>query len=206
MATITQLQAIKQPPLTLHPTVLFEEYPTVHVMHTHNVSTIAAPVLMTHKQDLPNAPDSSDKEYLIQMIHEFIDACPNSCLHINNMDCYTEICNVLGGDLKTTWDDTIQGTAATDHTSANFPVIVTTSFIIFFWLTSSKFNKSISTKPSNPMTWTATLLPVILIFSTPCHNISLVLVAMNCLQMLWPKRMLTTSCSLVLLRLNTRCV
>ena len=58
--------------------------------------------------DVPFAPDSQDKEHLLRVIHEYRDAIQPSRLNITNaQEIYDNFRLTLGGDLCTTWDQTI---------------------------------------------------------------------------------------------------
>ena len=58
MAAIAKLQVLKQAPLLITPSLLFEDYPTICVSSTH---TDATNNQVEHKADLPFCPDPSDK-------------------------------------------------------------------------------------------------------------------------------------------------
>ena len=94
-------QIRKQPPFTLLPTILYEEYSTTRLTHQF---ADAAGNQVTRKYDVPFCPDQSDKERVVRTIHEFIYACDNDRLHVNDADRYTKLTEVLGGDLRVSWN------------------------------------------------------------------------------------------------------
>ena len=121
MSTVAKLQALKTPVILLATNIPFSEYPTTHVAHTHNAGTLADHRDLTNKLDLPFCPDSSDKERLLRTIHEFQDGCIDARLHVATTHRYTLIREVLGGDLRTTWDTYVATIADADRNDANWP-------------------------------------------------------------------------------------
>ena len=127
----------KQPPFTLHPTILFEDYPTTRLVNTWEVPARAAvaanaaavpPVVavearaaydITRKLDVPLCPDQSNKERVVRTLHEYIHHCDDARLHLHDADRYSKVQDVLGGDLRSTWN--ALNIPAADQTDANFP-------------------------------------------------------------------------------------
>lgn len=112
MSAVSYFRATKQPPFHLKQAIPFEEYTTVRITHTFTNATTSANE--TRKLDVPFCPDSSDKERLVRCIHEYIDACDTARLHCSDADRYTHMRDILGGDLRTTWD-----TVAASRTTKN---------------------------------------------------------------------------------------
>lgn len=113
MAAFRQRNAAKQPPFTLHPTLLFEEYPTTRLVNTWHVPAVPAQVGpppveardahdITRKYDVPFCPDQSDKERVVRTLHEYTRICDDHHLHLHNGDRYDKVSDVIGGDLRTT--------------------------------------------------------------------------------------------------------
>lgn len=107
----------KQPPFTLQPTILYEEYSTTRLTNEFD----DAGNRVTRKYEVPFCPDQSDKERVVRTIHEFLYACDDARLHVAIADRYTKLTEVLGGDLRVTWNDILNGIDAADRTVANFP-------------------------------------------------------------------------------------
>ena len=108
---ISKFQAAKHGPFKLQAEIPFEEYSTVRVVYTHEATAATAhvaAVMETRKEDLPFAPDPSDKERVIRVLYEFTDACGDARLHIHNADRYTALRKVIGGTLKSSWDTIVQ--------------------------------------------------------------------------------------------------
>ena len=93
---MTNRYVTKQPPISLTPAILFEDYPTVRVSYQPDNDTPAK------KADLPYCPDVSDNERALRVISEFQDARVR--LEIPYEDAYTKIREVLGGGLRHSWD------------------------------------------------------------------------------------------------------
>ena len=137
MAAVAKLHALKQPPIPLNQVVPFADYPTVRVVAVHTTGADANRVEHTRKLDIPFCPDASDKERLLRVLHEFNDACADARLHIAWADRYTKIRDVLGGDLRTAWDNHINGIQVADCTQANWPEHVRQ--FVRFYLPSNAF-------------------------------------------------------------------
>ena len=121
MAAATASLLQREPPMPLKPTLLFEEYTTIRIEYTHHPPIAgggAAPAPITRKCDVIFCPDSSDKERLLRVINEYIDACDDHLLHIHDNDRYINFAQVIGGSLKMTWTEII---TITNRTDANFP-------------------------------------------------------------------------------------
>ena len=119
MAAYRSNQVTKQPPFTLQPTILYEEYSTTRLTHEFNEGNPA--VRVTRKYDVPFCPDQSDKERVVRTIHEFLYACDDARLHIDGPNRYTKLTEVLGGDLRVTWNEILGNIDAADRTVPNFP-------------------------------------------------------------------------------------
>ena len=53
-----------------------------------------------HKMCLPVCDDSSNKELLLCVVDQFLEATHDHCLHLNHSsDCCTKFCSILGGNL-----------------------------------------------------------------------------------------------------------
>eukprot|EP00536_Pseudo-nitzschia_multiseries_P002427 jgi/Psemu1/5506/gm1.5506_g len=130
MSAVAQLQAAKQAPFFFKPKVRYEDYPTVRLVHSvtryisstpaaaSTASTPSTPgatlppppppppttASSVKKQDTTFCPDSSDSERLIRVLVDFIDAVGPHNLNIKNDAKHYKLCEVLGGDLKHTWD------------------------------------------------------------------------------------------------------
>ena len=107
------------------PTLLFEEYTMIHIEYTHHPPIAgggAAPTPITRKRDDVFCPDSSDKERLLHVINEYIDACDDHLLHIHDNDRYVNFAQVIGGSLKMTWTEiiTTHQPLIANRTDANF--------------------------------------------------------------------------------------
>eukprot|EP00537_Pseudo-nitzschia_pungens_P013891 CAMPEP_0172395118 /NCGR_PEP_ID=MMETSP1061-20121228/18225_1 /TAXON_ID=37318 /ORGANISM="Pseudo-nitzschia pungens, Strain cf. pungens" /LENGTH=167 /DNA_ID=CAMNT_0013126607 /DNA_START=47 /DNA_END=550 /DNA_ORIENTATION=- len=125
MAAIAQLQATKQPPIPFKALLNYEEYPTTRLVHRVALPPPAAALaaataanaptpddtIVLKKQDTTFCPDSTDKERLIRVIEDFIDAADKSNLDIHDTDRHKKARNVFGGDLKHSWDAVIAGNA-----------------------------------------------------------------------------------------------
>ena len=122
MSAVTKLQALKTPIIPLVMNIPFSEYLTTHVAHTYNAGTHTNHRDITNKLDLPYCPDFSDKECLLHTIHEFQDGCIDTRLHVATAHHYTLICEVLGSDLRTTWDTYVATITNTDRTDTNWPM------------------------------------------------------------------------------------
>ena len=151
MSAVAKLQALKPPVIPLVANVPFSEYPTTRVVHTHNAGTVAACHDVTNKLDLPFCPDSSNKERLLRTIHEFQDSCIDARLHVATTHHYTLIREVLGGDLRTTWDTYVATIADADRNDDNWPTHVRTYLRNFlpanaFLLQGEYLNQSIKPK------------------------------------------------------------
>ena len=112
--------------MPLKPTLLFEEYTTIHIEYTHHHPIAGggtAPTPITWKRDVVFCPDSSDKERLLRIINEYIDACDDHLLHIQDNDRCVNFAQVIGGSLKMTWTEfiTTHQPLITNRTDANFP-------------------------------------------------------------------------------------
>ena len=79
----------KQPPFTLQPTILYEDYSTTRLVNEFTQGAGADQVRVTRKYDVPFCPDQSDKERVVRTIHEFIYACHDDRLHIDGPGRYT---------------------------------------------------------------------------------------------------------------------
>ena len=151
MSAVAKLQALKTPTIPLVTNIPFSEYPTMHMAHTYNAGIHADSHDITNKLDLPYCPDSSDKECLLHTIHEFQDGCIDTWLHVATAHRYTLICEVLGGDLHTTWDTYVTTSANADCTDANWPTHMRTYLCNFlpanmFLLQGEYLNQSIKPK------------------------------------------------------------
>ena len=151
MSAVAKLQALKTPVIPLVANVPFSEYPTTCVSYTHNAGTLAACRDVTNKLDLPFCPDSSDKECLLRTIHEFQDGCIDTRLHVDTPHRYTLIREVLGGDLRTTWDTYVATIADADRNDDNWPTHMRTYLRNFlpanaFLLQGEYLNQSIKPK------------------------------------------------------------
>ena len=151
MSAVAKLQALKTPVIPLVTNIPFSEYPTMHVAHTYNAGTLANRHDVTNKLDLPFCPDSSDKERLWRTIHEFQDGCIDARLHESIAHHYTLIREVLGGNLRTTWDTYVATIADADHNDANWPTHIRTYLRNFlptnaFLLQGEYLNQSIKPK------------------------------------------------------------
>lgn len=128
MAAQRQLAAAKQPPFTLHPTLLYEEYPTTRLVHTWHVAAVQAAAGVaareahdvTRKHDVPFCPDQSDKERVVRTLHEYVRVCNDAYLHLHDADRYAKVSDVLGGDLRITWDALLTNIQAAARVDANF--------------------------------------------------------------------------------------
>ena len=112
MSAIAALVASRSPSLYIHASIPYEEYTTVCLSHSwdENAGTAAHPrwVTRTRNADVPFAPDSQDKECLLRVVHEYRDAIQHSCLNITDaQEIYDNFRLTLGGDLCTTWDQTV---------------------------------------------------------------------------------------------------
>ena len=112
MSAVAAIVASRQPSIHLRPALPFEEYTTVRLSHSwdENAGDGANPrwTTRTRKADVPFAPDASDKERLLRVVHEYKDSIQDSRLHFTTGDdVYDNFRLVLGGDLRTTWDQTI---------------------------------------------------------------------------------------------------
>ena len=121
MASLLQ----REPPMPLKPTLLFKEYTMVCIEYTHHPPIAgggAAPARITQKRDVVFCPDSSDKERLLRVINEYVDACDDHLLHIHNNDHYVNFAQVIGGSLKMTWTEVIatHQPLVANRTDANF--------------------------------------------------------------------------------------
>ena len=115
-------QARRRPQFNLRPTILYEDYPKIKLCHTYTpASTPGDAHHITNRQDVAFCPDGSDKEHLVRTLHEFVHACRDNRLHINNEDRYVELRHVLGGDLRRAWDHLVDTFEEGDLTNANFP-------------------------------------------------------------------------------------
>ena len=128
MAAQRQLTAAKQPPFTLHQTLLYEDYPTTCLVHTWHVAAVQAAAGVaareahdiTRKYDVPFCPDQSDKERVIRTLHEFVRVCADDYLHLHDEERYNKVSDVLGGDLRITWDALRTNILQVNRTDANF--------------------------------------------------------------------------------------
>lgn len=113
--TMSGIARYRQPPLPLKADLLYENYPTTRVTYTFATEGRGerGAISVTRKQELPFAPDASDKERLIRVLHEYNEACSDSLLHIHDRDRHTKAREVLRGDLKASWENTIMDVAAT---------------------------------------------------------------------------------------------
>ena len=125
MSAVAKLQALKTPVIPLVTNILFSEYPTTRVAHIYNAGTLADCRNVTNKLYLPFCPDSSDKDRLLRTIHEFQDGCIDARFHVSITHRYTLIREVLGGDLRTTWDTYVATIADADRNDANCPTTLT---------------------------------------------------------------------------------
>eukprot|EP00536_Pseudo-nitzschia_multiseries_P010168 jgi/Psemu1/25220/gm1.25220_g len=111
MSTITQLQAGEQPPIPFKPTILYQDYPK----HSPCPLSTATPPLpppppnisghTLKKQDTTFCPNATDKERLICIIEDFIDAVNTANLNIHDsVKHHHKARDILGGDLKHPWD------------------------------------------------------------------------------------------------------
>ena len=107
MASLVTACAHRAPPFSLKPTLLSSSYATVRLTHTfaNPVPQAAAGSTVTRKVDMIYCKDTSDKEYFIRTIHEFLDACSDACLNANNTHRWALFRQVLGGDLRITYDE-----------------------------------------------------------------------------------------------------
>ena len=118
MSAVAAVVASRQPSIHLRSTLSFEEYSTVRLSHSwdEDAGTPAAPrwTTRTRKADVPFAPDATDKERLLRVVHEYKDSLVPSRLNFTQgPDIYDNFRLVLGGDLRTTWDQTITELEAT---------------------------------------------------------------------------------------------
>ena len=111
----------------MKPLLSFEDYTTVHIEYTHTSPAVVGPPAVaaqdiTCKRDVVFCPDTTDKERLLRVIDEYLDACNDTLLHIHDADRYIHFRQVLGGSLKTTWDTivTTHRNAFAHRTDANF--------------------------------------------------------------------------------------
>ena len=98
----------KDLPLFLKPLLPFEDYTMVCIMYTHTVTAVAGPPAVaaydiTRKHDVPFCPDPSDKEWLLHVIDEYMENCPDNILHIHDANCYENFCQIIGGSMKAAW-------------------------------------------------------------------------------------------------------
>ena len=112
MSAIAALVASCSPSLFIRASIPYEEYTTVRLSHSwdENAGPAAHPcwVTRTRKADVPFAPNSQDKERLLRVVHEYHDAIQPSHLNITDaQEIYDNFRLTLGGDLCTTWDQTI---------------------------------------------------------------------------------------------------
>ena len=113
----TRREHLKTPPILLHAQILFEDYSTVSLTHTYE-----HPVGTEHRQkeDLVFAPDPSDAECVLRVLDEFTQACAADRLHIDHGARYTHLSRVLGGSLRSSWDNIRHTIADADRTNANW--------------------------------------------------------------------------------------
>ena len=112
MSAIAALVASRSPSLIIRASIPYEEYTTVRLSHSWDENTVTAThprlVTRTRKADIPFAPDSQDKECLLRVVHEYCDAIQHSRLNITDaQEIYDNFRLTLGGDLRTTWDQTV---------------------------------------------------------------------------------------------------
>ena len=112
MSAVAAVVASRQPSIFLKPTLTYEEYSTVRISHSWDEDVGAAGnprwTTRTRKADVPFAPDASDKERLLRVVHEYNDAIAASRLHFTTgADIYDNFRLTLGGDLRTTWDQVV---------------------------------------------------------------------------------------------------
>ena len=106
------------PPPPMKPLLSFKYYTMVRIEYTHTSPAVIGPPAVaaqdiTRKRDVVFCPDTTDKERLLHVIEECLDACNDTLLHIHDADRYIHFRQVLGGSLKTTWD-----TIVTTHRNA----------------------------------------------------------------------------------------
>ena len=81
------------PPLPMKPLLSFEDYTTVRIEYTHTSPAVVGPPAVaaqdiTRKRDVVFCPDTTDKERLLRVIDEYLDACNDTLLHIHDADRY----------------------------------------------------------------------------------------------------------------------
>ena len=123
MSAVAAIVASRQPSIHLKASLAYEDYTTVRLSHSwdENAGTAAVPrwTTRTRKADVPFAPDSSDKERLLRVVHEYKDSITESRLHFTTGDeVYDNFRLTLGGDLRTTWDQTVTDLEATQVAGA----------------------------------------------------------------------------------------
>ena len=121
MAAFAKLRSSWHAALQLKPVLAYGDYTTARLVtqHTTAATTSDNPgITFTRKQDLTFAPDDTDIERIIRVLSDFAEACTDELLMIHNMDCHKKAREVLGGDLKVIWDNTI--TASTNTLDADF--------------------------------------------------------------------------------------
>jgi len=127
MAAIAKLRAKKQPPYYIKSSILYEDYPTTAVYNSVQVPTTGTRTTsVNRKQVLPFAPDSSNIERLVRCFHDFKQASNKDLLDLEDEKLHTKAREIIGGELKSTWDDVVAKALAI-NTQAN-PTISTADF------------------------------------------------------------------------------
>eukprot|EP00536_Pseudo-nitzschia_multiseries_P018161 jgi/Psemu1/54365/gm1.54365_g len=140
MSAAAQLRAAKQAPFFFKPVIRYEDYPTVHLVHSitrFNTSAAAAastpgtgttptslppppPPILVKKQDTTFCPDAIDTEHLIRVIVDFINAIGQHNLNIKNDAKHYKLCEVVGGNLKHTWDEIVSDAGTRIQDTSDF--------------------------------------------------------------------------------------
>ena len=126
MAAVAKLCASKQPPYSIKTNALYKDYPTTAVYNAVNVTTGAGATATTKtvncKQVLPFSPNSSNIKRLVRCFHDFKQASNKQLLDLQDLELHTKAREILGGELKSTWDSIVaSATTASKTNTADFP-------------------------------------------------------------------------------------
>jgi hypothetical protein len=103
--------------MPIKPVIFYEDYPSVRITNTfidpNNLS-------ITRKKDVPFAPDASNKERLIRVLHDFNLACEATKLNLQGTERHEKATEVLGGNLNSAWSRLV-ASKITNNTANNRP-------------------------------------------------------------------------------------
>lgn len=125
MAAIAKLKSSRHVAFQLTPVLPYGDHPTIRLVTQHTTAATTAggsDTTFSQKQDLAFAPDNTDIEHINCALSDFSKAYSDALLKLHDTECHKKASEVLGGDRKVIWDDTIN--VSTNKLDADFPTNV----------------------------------------------------------------------------------